>query len=81
MRYALFAILALVVLLAMFAARVQAAPDWITPPGGTVPPEPPTPAPGSVDSDPGCATVEYVTLSPRWFMPFVTRYAELAPAQ
>ncbi len=79
MRYALLVILALVVLLAMFAARVQAGQDWITPPGGTVPPEPDPP--GSVDSDPGCATVEYVTLSPRWFMPFVTRYAELAPAQ
>ncbi len=81
MRYALFAILALVVLLAMFAARVQAAPDWITPPGGTVPPEPSTPAPASADGDPGCVTAESVILSRRWFMPFVTRYAELAPAQ
>ncbi len=33
------------------------------------------------DGDPGCVTAESVILSRRWFMPFVTRYAELAPAQ
>ena len=68
MHYWYAIVLVLVLLLAMFAARVQAgAPDWLVPPGGTVPPEP-VPQPGSVDSN--CVD-GMVTIAPRWFLPIV----------
>ncbi len=72
MRYALFAVVAIVVVVAMFAARVQAyAPDWLIPPGGTLPPEP-QPA-GDSDAS--------VTVVQRIYAPYMANDAVLAPAR
>ncbi len=67
MKTALIVTLTILVAVLVEALAVQAAPSWLVPPGGTLPPEP-EPLPGDSDSGP-CPSAD--VLSPRWFLPWV----------
>ena len=60
-----------IVLIAVVPALAQAAPGWLVPPGGTIPPEPqPVETPGAIESA-LCSDTQTIVLYPRWFLPIV----------